>query len=537
MAMLLEQADPAALIEHREVVSAFLQTEEWLRAIRRREDRPVESFIVRYATAAAYAESERLIDGWAGQPAGTADTAVDQARALWSVAQLLQRPDHPHQAAARQRIESFMAKALAKVAEASEIGHRGIETGMAARAGPDSAAGGRTGRSRAARIDVSDAAARNGSPRPDRLRPGVEVTAASPVRLDLAGGWSDTPPYCFERGGRVVNVAINLDGRPPIAAVARTTREPVLLLESHDLGQKVRVDRIDPAGSSDVRDPFALHKVALGLTGLLPAAGRGGGDVAAHLKSLGAGLHVVTESRVPKGSGLGTSSILAATLLAALHRVRGREPPTAELFEQTLLLEQRLSTGGGWQDQIGGIVGGVKFTVTPPGIPQRPEVEALALTDEQYAALEQRLVVYYSGQQRLARDILRRVMGRWLAREPAVLLLTESLKDGASALRAALLKGRWRAAGREIARYWQIKKELYPGSTTPAIDLLLLEMRDDYVAAGLAGAGGGGFAYFLCKDGRQASRLRERLAEHSARPGSLGNVYATQINRRGLVVS
>ena len=62
-------------------------------------------------------------------------------------------------------------------------------------------------------------------------------------------------------------------------------------------------------------------------------------------------------------------------------------------------------------------------------------------------------------------------------------------------------------------------------------------MRDDYQAAGLAGAGGGGFAYFLCKDARQAARLRARLAERSARPGSPGNVYATQINRAGLIVT
>src|SRR5437588_8228455 len=147
------------------------------------------------------------------------------------------------------------------------------------------------------------------------------------------------------------------------------------------------------------------------MAGLLPLDHS---DVRKHLASAGAGLHLVTESRVPKGSGLGTSSILAAALLAALHKLRGRQPSHVELIEQTLLLEQRLSTGGGWQDQVGGIVGGVKSTVSAPGIPQRPVIEPLALSDATYQALEERLVVYYSGQQRLARDILRRVMGRWL---------------------------------------------------------------------------------------------------------------------------
>jgi hypothetical protein len=52
----------------------------------------------------------------------------------------------------------------------------------------------------------------------------------------------------------------------------------------------------------------------------------------------------------------------------------------------------------------------------------------------------------------------------------------------------------------------------------------------------LAGAGGGGFGYFLCKDARQAKRLRDELRERSARPGSLGRVYETEINRKGLEV-
>jgi fucokinase len=158
------------------------------------------------------------------------------------------------------------------------------------------------------------------------------------------------------------------------------------------------------------------------------------------------------------------------------------------------------------------------------------------MPEARLGALEERLVVYYSGRQRLARDILRRVMGRWLAREPAVIGLMESLKQSAGALRLALLRGNWSAAAGQINRYWQIKKDLYPGSTTPSIDLLFLETRDDCLAAALAGAGGGGFAYFLCKDARQATRLRARLAERSAQPGSMGSVYATQINREGLRV-
>lgn len=507
MAMVLEQADPLALIEHREVVSAYLQASQLLDLIRRREDRPVEAVLGHWSTVAAYRAADQLLKDWASTRGDDANVAIDQARALWSAVQLLQRPDHPDTASVRPRIEPLMKAAFEKVAEASEIGHRSIDVGPS-----------------------DDERSRRGA----KLRANIEIVASSPVRLDLAGGWTDTPPYCFERGGHVVNVAIDLDARPPVRAVVRTIREPKLILDSADLGRQIEITGAIDANRPDVHDPFALHKVALGVTGFLPAAGVA---VSKHLKQLGIGLHVTTECRVPKGSGLGTSSILSATLLAALHKLRGHDAGADRLIEQTLLLEQRLSTGGGWQDQVGGIVGGVKSTVTAPGVPQRPVVERLALSDAQYQGLEQRLVVYFSGQQRLARDILRRVMGRWLGREPAVLGVMDQLKQSATALRSALLKSQWSAVGREIGKYWQIKKELYPGSTTPFIDVLLLEMKDLYVAAGLAGAGGGGFAYFFCRDGKQADRLREALAERSSRPGSLGAVYQTRINRRGLAVT
>lgn len=43
---------------------------------------------------------------------------------------------------------------------------------------------------------------------------GTWVRASCPIRADLAGGWTDTPPitYELEGGGVCVNVAINLEG-------------------------------------------------------------------------------------------------------------------------------------------------------------------------------------------------------------------------------------------------------------------------------------------------------------------------------------
>lgn len=65
----------------------------------------------------------------------------------------------------------------------------------------------------------------------------------SPVRLDLAGGWTDTPPYCFLHGGHVVNLAVELNGQPPIQVFARVGAEPGITLRSIDLGISQQLSR------------------------------------------------------------------------------------------------------------------------------------------------------------------------------------------------------------------------------------------------------------------------------------------------------
>ena len=68
------------------------------------------------------------------------------------------------------------------------------------------------------------------------------VWARSPVRIDLAGGWTDTPPYCLMEGGSVVNIAVELNGQLPIQAYVKPCREPHVILRSIDLGASETID-------------------------------------------------------------------------------------------------------------------------------------------------------------------------------------------------------------------------------------------------------------------------------------------------------
>ncbi len=187
------------------------------------------------------------------------------------------------------------------------------------------------------------------------------VWGRSPVRLDLAGGWTDTPPYCLECGGQVVNVAVDLNGQPPIQVYARLCPRPEIVLRSIDLGAEERVrtwDELDTFAHPD--SSFGLAKAALALTGFLPRfhARPSFDSLEQQLREFGGGIEVSMLCAVPKGSGLGTSSILAATLLATLSDLCGLSWDRHVLFTRALALEQLLTTGGGWQDQAGALFGG-----------------------------------------------------------------------------------------------------------------------------------------------------------------------------------
>ena len=240
------------------------------------------------------------------------------------------------------------------------------------------------------------------------------------MRADLCGGWTDTPPYSLEFGGSVVNVAINLNEQPPVQAFARVIGEPLIRITSIDRGTRTEISRIEDL--TDFRrapSEFALVKAALVLSCLGPGAIAGAGPCPLRqmFASLGGGLEVTTLAAVPQGSGLGTSSILGAVVLAVLDHVMGRRTDARELFHRVLRLEQSMATGGGWQDQIGGVIGGTKLVAAPSGMV--PNVDIRCLPDDVLEAAPggEQVLLYYTGITRVAKNILERVVAGYLDRD------------------------------------------------------------------------------------------------------------------------
>lgn len=371
------------------------------------------------------------------------------------------------------------------------------------------------------------------------------IRVETAARIDFGGGWTDTPPYSIERGGTVLNAAITLRGNYPIVAGAAWTDEPRVVLESRDIDAVLVPETAgEVLNYANPADPFALAKAALVLKGIVPADAPADAPLSDLLG--GRGLRLFTQTTIPRGSGLGTSSILAGAVLAALDGLQGSgctslderlddEGWLSELFDEVLVLEQMLTTGGGWQDQVGGLVGGIKLVTTEPGLPQRIRTERLELSHPVRQALAERLRLVYTGQQRLAKNLLRQVMGRWMARDREMIWILQQIARLALAMRDALLAGDVDGFGELLWEHWLLNRRMDPGCSNPFIDELFERMRPYICGGKLAGAGGGGFAIVVARDAGAAEKLQAMLQQ--TYPGTAVGVWPSAIPEKGMRVA
>ncbi len=361
------------------------------------------------------------------------------------------------------------------------------------------------------------------------------VWARSPLRLDLAGGWSDTPPYALRYGGQVVNCAVDLNGQPPVQVFCRRTTEPFVRLHSIDTG--CRETCTDFETLSDYRSPaspFALPKAALCLLGFTREQS-GCATLESLLKRLGSGLEITLLCAVPKGSGLGTSSILGATILAALHRFFGLSVERDDLFRRVLHMEQMLTTGGGWQDQIGGIVGGIKYNSTTPGLRPAPLVHQLNPNILTQGPSLRRFTLFYTGITRLAKNILSEVVQQVNRNTPAYLFTLRHMRQLALDVRHAIELGDVETLGPLLRLSWEANKRIHPGTTNPDVEALLARTARWTIGAKLLGAGGGGYALLLATDEAAADATRNLLRKEFE--NNRARIVDFTLNTTGLQVS
>jgi len=196
---------------------------------------------------------------------------------------------------------------------------------------------------------------------------------------------------------------------------------------------------------------------------------------------------------------LGTSSILAGAVMAVLWRASGKHFTNTDLFHAILYLEQMLTTGGGWQDQVGGLEGGIKVGHSESKLPLYIDMTKLEVPQSVIQELNERLLLVYTGKTRLAKNVLQNVIRNWYARNPVIMQSQDRLVKLAWESAQAVMMGNLDQLGECLNQYWKLKKIMAPGCEPQAVANMIEALRPHISGVCMAGAGGGGFMYIITK--------------------------------------
>jgi D-glycero-alpha-D-manno-heptose-7-phosphate kinase len=278
------------------------------------------------------------------------------------------------------------------------------------------------------------------------------IVARAPLRVALGGGGTDLPSYYREHGGFVVSTAID---------------RYVHIVATDGFQERYRLKHLeweevdDPA---EVRHPILREALA------------------AHWH--GGPIELASVADAPPGTGLGSSGAYAVCAINALTGLAGRELAPSELAEAACHLEiDVLRRSIGKQDQYAAAFGGVRaYTFNPD---DTVDARTVALTAHVERALRDEFLLFYTGQQRSASDILGAAQDH-----KALDRLRELAYETCAALEAGDLEG----CGELMDEHWEAKRERAPGTVTDDMEALRRRALEAGARGVISlGAGGGGF--------------------------------------------
>ncbi len=311
------------------------------------------------------------------------------------------------------------------------------------------------------------------------------IITQTPLRIGLLGGGTDLPSYYREHGGRVLNCA--LDKYVYVIVKQRFDNDIYV-----NYSRKEIVSRVDDLEHELVRE-------AMRMTGVT------------------SGVEITTLADIPSaGSGLGSSSAVTVGLLHALFAYQGRQMSAEELAERACAIEiDHCGKPIGKQDQYIAALGGIRNIRFGPG--DEVVAEELKLGAADRRALQQQIMLFYTGITRSANTILAEQNANVAATRPQLDLLRDLAGFAAERLRS----GDVDAIGPAVRESWEAKRKLASGVSNGQVDGAVSRALDAGASgAKLTGAGGGGFLLVLCPVERQRV-VRESLAEMQELPVKL----------------
>ncbi|MCD6347199.1 MAG: bifunctional fucokinase/L-fucose-1-P-guanylyltransferase, partial [Bacteroidales bacterium] len=222
-------------------------------------------------------------------------------------------------------------------------------------------------------------------------------------------------------------------------------------------------------------------------------------------------------------------------VLGSLSNYYGLGWDLAEVGRRTLALEQMLTTGGGWQDQYGGIYHGIKMLKTLPGFNQSPIVNWLPGSFFTKPEMRACMLLYYTGITRVAKSILGDIVRGMFLNSGHRLQIIEELAQHADDLMSNILMQDWSKFGSMINKSWRLNQALDKGTNPPQVQDIISKIEDLISGQKLLGAGGGGYMFIVAKDQEAALKIRKIL--QSDPPNDRARFVNFSISDEGMVVT
>lgn len=304
------------------------------------------------------------------------------------------------------------------------------------------------------------------------------IIARSPLRITLGGGGTDLPSYYRKYGGFLTAAAID---KYVYVTVMRPFSQGIFLKYS----RLERCTTIDEVEHPIIREALRL------LDFRTPQ------------------IEITTLADIPAGTGLGSSGSFTTALLKALFLHRRRLLLQQELAELACEIEiNRLGRPIGKQDQYIAVYGGLTCFEFHPD--DTVTATPLRVSPETLFDLEDHLLLFFTGFERGASEVLRDQHQRTEADDPEMVANLHFIKELGLRSKAALEAGRTEEFGALMHEHWEHKRRRSQGMSNPRIDEWYeMGRRCGAIGGKLVGAGGGGFLLFYARD---RNRVREAMA-------------------------
>lgn len=244
-------------------------------------------------------------------------------------------------------------------------------------------------------------------------------------------------------------------------------------------------------------ETFTLIKSCLIVSGIIP---KEGGNLNEILERIGSGFSIQWEViNTPRGSGLGTASILCAAIIKSILEFFGIVYNENEICNKVLQIEQIMGTGGGWQDTAGGLFKGIKLITSEKNIYQKLYVKNININKNTLEELEKRFLLINTGERRLSRTLLKGVVERYIGNIDENVMALNEIKNITEKMVESLENGNIDNFAKLLNEHWKYSLKIIPETTNKLIDGIFSYIEEFIDGKMICGPGGGGFLQIILK--------------------------------------